>query len=261
MDINEGVTPILDDRVALVTGAGSGIGKAIAIGFAREGADVAVNDIHQSLAEDTCKELFSAGSQAMPVAADVGDNRMVEKMVAQVLERHGRIDILVNNAAAPAERILFKDTSEQDRDAEMVTLTGAYNCTRAVVKTMIAQRSGRIVNISSADGRIGAAGRAVYSAAKAGMDIFTKALAKELGSYAITVNSVSPACVESPRFRARSEALRDAFRKVIAVGRFGDPEEVADLVVFLASKKAGYITGAVFPIDGGLTDFLSLNDS
>lgn len=247
---------MLDGQVALVTGAGKGIGRAIAIGLAREGAKVVVNALHQSSAENTCKELLSEGYEAMAVIADVGNNKVVEEMVSQVLDRFKRIDILVNNAAAPAEIILFKDTTKSDRDNEMVTLEGVFNCTRAVVETMIAQGSGRIINISSVGGRMGDVGRAVYSAAKAGMDIFTKALAKELGQYNITVNSVSPGAIESPRFKARSEAIREAHLKLIALGRFGEPEEVADLVVFLASKKAGYITGAVIPIDGGFTDSL-----
>ncbi len=247
---------MLDGQVALVTGAGKGIGRAIAIELAREGAKVVINALHKSSAENTCKELLSEGHESVAFAADVGNNNMVEDMVAQVLKRFWRIDIMVNNAALPADIILFKDTTKSDRDNEMVTLEGAFNCTRAVLDTMITQRSGRIINISSVGGRTGEIGRAVYSAAKAGMDIFTRALAKELGQYNITVNSVSPGAIESPRFKARSEAIREAHRKLIALCRFGEPEEVAHLVVFLASKKASYITGAVIPIDGGITDLL-----
>lgn len=238
-------------EVALVTGAGKGIGKAIAKMLAEHGCAVAVNALHEESAAGACKELTDAGYRACAIAADVSDEAAVGEMVKRAAGELGPIDILVNNAAAPAEFVRFVDTTGEIQRQEMVTLVGVFNCTRHVLRSMIDRKRGRIINISSGSGRHGQPGRAVYSAANAGIDTFTKALCMEVGQYGITVNSISPGAIESPRFQARSEEIREAHRRVIALDRFGEPEEIAQMVLFLAGDQAAYITGAVIDVDGG----------
>jgi len=238
-------------EVALVTGAGKGIGKAIAQALAENGAAVAVNALHEESAQAACKELIDAGHKACAVPADVSDDAAVRRMFERATSKLGPIDILVNNAAAPAEMIPFASTTAQIQHEEMVTLTGTFNCTRCVLGGMIERRRGRIINISSVAGRHAMPERAIYSAANAGIDIFTRSLAAEVGPYGITVNSISPGATESPRFRARAEEVRQEHRKMIALDRFAEPEEIARAVLFLAGDQANYITGAILDVDGG----------
>ena len=238
-------------EVALVTGAGKGIGRAIAQALAGSSAAVAVNALHEESAQAACEELIGAGHTACAVAADVSDQDAVRRMVERATSELGPIDILVNNAAAPAEFVPFADTTGETQRQEMVTLIGTLNCTRCVLGGMIERGRGRIINISSISGRYGTPGRAIYSAANAGIDVFTRSLAAEVGRHGITVNSVSPGATESPRFRARSEEIRREHRRMIALDRFAEPEEIAQAVLFLASDQANYITAAVLDVDGG----------
>lgn len=171
-----------------------------------------MNALHGESAHGACLELTDAGHKACAVAADVSDEGAVQEMVRRVAREMGPIDILVNNAAAPAKILPFAATTRETQSQELVTLLGVFHCTRHVLGSMIERKQGRIINISSVAGRHGQPGRAVYSAANAGIDVFTKALAAEIGQYGITVNSISPGATESPRFRARSEKVRNAHR-------------------------------------------------
>lgn len=245
----------LTGEVALVTGAGRGIGRAIARGLAEHGAAVAVNALHEESARGACEALTKAGYKATAVAADVSDEAAVQEMVKRATRELGPIDILVNNAAAPAELVPFAATTSETQRQELVTLIGVLNCTRHVLRSMIERNRGRIINISSIAGRCGQPGRAIYSAANAGIDAFTKALASEVGRHGITVNSVSPGAVETPRFRARSEEVRNTHRLAISLHRFAEPEEIAQAVLFLASDQANYITAAVIEVSGGFTGY------
>ena len=242
-------------KIALVTGAGQGIGRAIAHTLAAAGANVAVNALHQETSEHTCAELAAKGFKAIAVPADVANDVAVARMVQTATEQLGPIDILVNNAAAPAAPKPLAESSLEDQNRELVTLLGTLNCTRHVCPGMVERRQGRIVNISSCGGRYAMPRRAVYCAANAGIDTFTRCMAKELGPYGITVNSVSPGAIESPRFRARSDELRREHLRMIALDRFGEPEEIADVVLFLVSDKANYITGAIIDVDGGFAGY------
>ena len=245
-------------QVALVTGGGKGIGKAIGRLLAEHGCAVAVNALHETSATAACRELRDAGHRACAVPADVSDEAAAEEMVKRAAGELGPIDILVNNAAAPAEFVQFADTTSEIQRQEMVTLLGVFHCTRHVLPSMIERKRGRIINISSCAGRHGQPGRAVYSAANAGIDSFTRALCMEVGRYGITVNSVSPGATETPRFRARSEGVRQEHRRVIALNRFAEPEEVAQAVLFLASDQANYLSGAVIDVDGGFAGYVPL---
>jgi 3-oxoacyl-[acyl-carrier protein] reductase len=242
-------------KVAFVTGAGQGIGRAIAHALAAAGADVAVNALHPETSERTCAELTARGFKAMAVPGDVADDVSVARMVQTTTARLGPIDILVNNAAAPGALKPLAENSPEDQSRELVTLVGTLNCTRHVCPGMIQRRRGRIVNISSCAGRYAMPLRAVYTAANAGIDAFTRAMAKELGPYGITVNSVSPGAIESPRFRERSEEVRREHRRVIALDRFGEPEEIAEVVLFLVSDQANYMSGAILDVDGGFAGY------
>lgn len=238
-------------KVALVTGAGKGIGKAIALLLAQNGAAIAINAYHQESASAACQELLEAGFRAMAVPADVGNQKAVNRMVDKVKAELGPIDILVNNAAAPAEFVLFEVSTPGVQHQELITFLGVLHCTRPVLPGMISRRRGRIINISSLAARHASPGRAIYSGANAGIEAFTKSLSCEVGRHGITVNCVSPGAVDSPRFKARSEEVRSAHRKAISLDRFGEPEEIAQAVLFLASDMSNYITGAVLDVDGG----------
>lgn len=245
----------LRGKVALVTGAGKGIGKAIAKILAENGATVAINAYHQESASGACKELTDAGYRVMAVPADVSDQDSVNTMVSDVENQLGNIDILVNNAAAAAQFTPFESTTIENQNSELVTLLGVFNCTRRAISAMIEAKGGRIINISSIAGRYGAPGRAVYSAANAGIEAFSRALAMEVGQYGITVNCVSPGATESPRFKARSEEIRSEHRKAISLDRFAEPEEMAKAVLFFASDMSDYVTAATIDVDGGFSGY------
>lgn len=245
-------------EVALVTGAGQGIGHAIAHALADEGVAVAVNALHEESAGRTCAELKAKGATALAVPTDVNDPQAVEKMVRRISLELGPVEILVNNAAAPAEPMPFSDLSLPELEQEMVTLFGTLYCTRYCCPGMLHRQAGRIINISSIAGRFAMTRRAVYSAANAAIEVFTKTVAKELGPHGINVNAICPGAIETPRFKNRSPEVREAMSRSIALHRFGEPEEIARGVLFLASEQANYVNGAVLDVDGGFSGFAPL---
>jgi 3-oxoacyl-[acyl-carrier protein] reductase len=245
------MNPDLSGRVALVTGASRGIGKAVALTLARAGAAVVVG-ARAEHAAGAAADITAAGGSAMPVSLDVGDKETVEAAVRQAVDRFGRVDVLVNNAGITRDQLILR-MKRDEWDAVIATnLTGAFTCTQAVLKLMVRQRYGRIVNISSVVGQAGNPGQANYAASKAGLIGFTKSLAREVASRNITVNVVAPGFIETDMTRAVPESVQKQWVESIPVGRLGTPEDVAQAVRFLASDAASYITGHVLAVNGGM---------
>ena len=244
---------LVDGRIALVTGASRGIGRAVALALAAEGADVAVNYAgSEKAAQEVAEAIRAMGRRALVVQADVSDAEAVQKMVAAVTSEFGRIDILVNNAGITRDGLLMR-MKDEDWEAVLKTnLTGVYNCTKAVAKGMMKQRYGRIINMTSVVGVTGNAGQANYAAAKAGVIGLTKSTAKELGSRAITANAIAPGFIESDMTAGLPEKNKQEMAAAIPLGKFGQPADVAQAVVFLASDWASYITGQTLHVDGGM---------
>lgn len=245
---------ILEDRAALVTGASRGIGRAAALALSRAGSRVAVNySASKEAALGVVEEIKSAGGEAFAVQADVSRAADAAKMVSEVLERYGRLDILVNNAGITRDNLLLR-LGEDSWDAVLDTnLKGVYNCLRAAARPMLKQRFGRVVNLASVAGLMASPGQVNYSAAKAGVIALTRTLAREFGSRNITVNAVAPGFIETDMTRELPGEARESYLKRIALERFGRPEEVAEVIVFLVSPAAGYITGQTVVVDGGLS--------
>jgi 3-oxoacyl-[acyl-carrier protein] reductase len=242
-----------ENQVAVVTGAGRGIGHAIAVRFAREGARVASVSRTESNAQKTADEINSMRADAAKAyAVDVADQAAVQKAAAEIFEQFGRVDILVNNAGVTRDGLSMR-MSMDDWDTVMNTnLKGAFNFTQAVMRRMIKQRSGRIINISSIAGLTGNAGQANYAASKAGLIGLTKTLARELASRGITVNAVAPGLIETDMTTVLSEEIRQAILQKVPLGKLGEPEDIAGAVAYLASAEANYITGQVLTVDGGM---------
>jgi 3-oxoacyl-[acyl-carrier protein] reductase len=242
----------LTGKVALVTGAAQGIGRAIALLLARNGADIVVSDINLEKAEETAKEIEGAGQRAMAIRVDVANSEEVERMVQTILERFGHIDILVNNAGIARDRLILRMT-EEDWDAVLnVNLKGTFNCTKAVVRHMSKQRSGKIVSIASVVGEMGNAGQANYSASKAGVIGFTKTVAREFAQRGINVNAIAPGYIETPMTDILPEKTKEELKRLIPMDRLGRLEDVAEAVLFLVSEASSYITGQVLNVNGGI---------
>lgn len=243
----------LAGKVAVVTGGSRGIGRAICLALARQGAKVVVNYLgNAAAAEETAAQIETCGGKCITVQADVTKPEEVHRLMDEALAAFGRIDILVNNAGLTSDDLLLRmPEREWDRVLD-ANLRSAFLCTKAALRPMLRQRWGRIINIGSVAGIVGNAGQANYAAAKAGLIGFTKAVAKELASRRITANVIAPGFVETDQTRALAPARREAIVKGIPLGRPATPEDIAPAALFLASEEAGYVTGQVLNVDGGV---------
>lgn len=243
----------LKDKIAVVTGGSRGIGRAISTTLAAAGATVVVNyQRNAAAAEETVAAITAADGAAISMQADVSVAADVERLFKTVIERYGTVDILVNNAGITRDTLLLR-MKEDDFDAVIDTnLRGVYLCTKAVLRPMTKARSGRIINITSVVGLIGNAGQSNYAAAKAGIIGFTRAVAREMASRTITVNAVAPGYIETELTAGLGDQVRAAILEAIPLGRLGTPQDVANLVCFLASDAAAYITGQTLTVDGGM---------
>ena len=244
---------LLRDRVALVTGSGRGIGKAIALKLASSGSDVIICDIDEESATSASNEIAETGRKSAAFAVDVTDFEKVKEMAEKVLADFEKVDILVNNAGITRDRNLFLMPKEDWDSVLTINLSGYFNVTRNFITHFLKNKRGSIVNIASVSGLIGLAGQTNYCASKAGVIGFTRALAKESGRAGVPVNCIAPGYIETEMTKKLNEKQLDEIKKIVPMRRFGTVEEVADLVLFLVSDKARYITGQVFTIDGGLT--------
>lgn len=244
---------MLENKVALVTGASRGIGREIAMALAKEGASVIINyNGSRERAEEVKNSIESEGGKAFLYPCDVSDFQSCEAMAKDIVKTHGRLDILVNNAGITRDNLIMK-MKEEDFDAVLnVNLKGTFNTIRHFSRQMLKQKSGKIINISSVSGILGNAGQANYAASKAGVIGLTKTMARELCSRGITVNAVAPGFVDTEMTEVLSGDIKEAACKQIPLGRFGKPSEIAAMVAFLASEKADYITGQVISVDGGM---------
>lgn len=244
----------LKDRVAIVTGAGQGIGAAVAAAYAREGAKVAVVDMNLDAAQRSAADIVERGGEAIGIACDVSNREQVDAMAGEVEKRWGRIDILVNNAGITRTAMLNKMTGEQWQQVLNVHLNGAFNCLQAVVGGMIERRYGRIIYITSTAGVLGTIGQINYSAAKAGILGMTKSTAKELARYNITANAIAPGAATPMTETIRTdERFKEKYLDRIPLGRWAEPEEITPVFVFFASDASSYVTGQVLAADGGMT--------
>ncbi len=243
----------LSGKVAFVTGGSRGIGRAIAIRLAEDGARIALNFASNSAkAEEVKAAIESSGGEVMLVQGDVSNFAVVTELIKKVVDAWGRLDILVNNAGITRDNLLLK-MSEDDFDKVIATnLKGVFNCTKAVTKLMMKQRGGRIVNMSSVVGLKGNISQTNYAAAKAGIIGFTKSAARELASRGVTVNAVAPGLINTDMTAALSEKVKEMMLQEIPAGRMGTPEDVANAVAFLVSDQAAYITGQILSVDGGM---------
>ena len=243
---------LLADKVAVVTGAGRGIGRAVALAYARMGADVACVSRTEENSAKAAAEVEALGRRAWAVAVDVSDTAAVDAAAGKILDDAGRVDILVNNAGVTRDNLLMR-MSEEEWDTVLNTnLKGAFNFTRALTRPFIKQRSGRIINIASVIGLIGNAGQSNYAASKAALIGFTKSVARELAPRGITVNAIAPGFIETDMTAVLDDKVREEVIGRVPLGRFGSSDDIAHAAVFLAMEPTGYVTGQVLTVDGGM---------
>ncbi|MDI6791613.1 MAG: 3-oxoacyl-[acyl-carrier-protein] reductase [bacterium] len=243
----------LENKTAIITGGARGIGQAIALTLAKEEIKCVISDLDSSMAEVTAKEIASlTNTETVAVGCNVADSKSVSEMLKKVLDKFGSIDILINNAGITADSLLVRMKEEDWQKVIDVNLTGAFNCLQAVGKLMMKQRSGKIVNISSIIGLRGNAGQTNYAASKAGLIGLTKSAARELASRGVNVNAVCPGFIKTEMTDRLPEAVKSDLLAQIPLGRFGEPEDVARVVLFLVSPWAAYITGQIIVVDGGM---------
>jgi 3-oxoacyl-[acyl-carrier protein] reductase len=238
-------------KVVLVTGASRGIGRAIAEALASAGATVVLGARDETKLAEAVDAIVTAGGSASAVPLDVCHRESVDTAMAAVLERHGRLDGLVNNAGITRDNLLLRMKAEEWEAVLSTNLTGVYHCTQAALRPMLKQRSGRIVNVTSVVGITGNAGQANYAASKAGVIGFTKSVAREVASRTITVNAIAPGFIDTEMTAAMTDKAREAVASSIPMGRVGKPEDVAGAALFLLSDAAAYVTGQVLGVDGG----------
>jgi len=243
----------LQDKVAIVTGASRGIGREIALLFAKEGARLVITARNEELLRALSAEIKALGAEEpLLCSLDVKDTEKVEEMVDKTLDKYGRIDILVNNAGVTRDGLMLRMTDADWDDVLDTNLKGTFVCMRTVAKTMMKQRAGRIINMASVIGLIGNAGQANYAASKAGVIALTKSAAKELGSRNILINAIAPGFIETDMTHVLSEDVKNQILKSIPVGKLGQPMDVAKAALFLASDESSFITGQVITVDGGM---------
>lgn len=249
MNVNEG----MEGKVAVVTGSARGIGRAIALELARQGVDVVVSDVDESMSRSTATDISSLGRRALAVVCDVSNRRDVDALVEKSVEEMGKLDIFVNNAGITQDTLALRMSEEQWDRVLDINLKGTFLGCQAAARVMVKARQGKIVNIASVVGLTGNAGQANYAASKAGVVALTRTLAKELAPRNINVNAVAPGFIETEMTRQLPDKARIAFLEKIPLARPGAPEDVAKLVCFLCSPASDYITGQCIPIDGGMT--------
>jgi len=243
---------LLQGKAAVVTGGARGIGKEIALLFAKEGSDIAICDVNAETLNSTAKEIEALGRSAITGVVDVTKSDQVETFVQKTLDKFKKIDILVNNAGITRDSLLVR-MSESDWDLVLaVNLKGAFNCTKSISKIMMKQRDGRIINIASIIGIMGNAGQANYAASKGGLIAFTKTVAKELASRNVRANAIAPGFIQTDMTAKLSDEVKSEMLKYVPLGKFGTVQDVANLALFLASDRSSYITGHVIQVDGGM---------
>lgn len=242
----------LKGKVAIVTGGGQGIGRCIALRLAKEAAKIAIFDLNRQLARAVVEEIVTGKTEAVFFRVDVSSMEEVKQAVNQTIDKFRHIDILVNNAGINKDKLLLRMEDEDWGRVLQTNLTGTFNCMKVVLRSMVKNRYGRIVNVSSVVGIRGNVGQANYAASKAGIIGLTKSVAREVARYGVTVNAVAPGFIDTPMTRKLGEEKRQEFISQIPMGREGTPEEVADAVSYLVREEAAYITGEIVRIDGGL---------